>query len=202
MESNCLKSIHIHVHRDSALRPILQWPVDSEGYFSIPSKELTPDEEVKARQIRMFAVVSSEYADPTCGNSFTFEAQQGQRGSAYLCGGRADGLSDTCNKFVILTNECLIRKDKTISEPNLSSCGFWEKARAGDPEVRRCPSGRMDDQRINFGTTTDPLGFSCQRCEYGQEMLPVPDSEGRARWCKFHGFPVTNDACCADSEPA
>lgn len=182
-------------------RPILSWPEDKDGYFAVPTKQLTPDEEVKARQIRMFAVVGAEYADPTCGNGFTFEPQQGQRGSAYLCGGRADGLSNTCNKFVILTNECLIRKTKTVASPHTSSCGFWEQARAGDPEGQRCPSGRYDDDRINFGTTPNPLGFSCQRCEYGEGMMPVPDSEGRPRWCKLHGFPVTDDACCADNEP-
>lgn len=183
------------------LRPILAWLVDADGYFKLPANQLTPEEEVKARQIRAFAVISSEYADSTCGNSFTYEKQEGQSGSAYLCGGRSDGKSDPCNKFIILTGECVIRKDKIVKDPSHSSCGFWEHTRAGDPEARRCPSGRFDDERINFGTTKNPLGFSCQRCEYGEEMLSVPDSEGRPRWCKLHGFPVMNDACCSDNEP-
>ena len=178
-------------------RPLLDWPVDDEGYFAVPKKKLTPEEEVKAHQARMSAVIMAQYADRTCGNPFTLDPT-----GAYLCGGRIDGKSSPCNKFVILNNECVIRETKTIAEPCFSSCGFWDKARDGDPEIVRADSTRYNDEQLRFGTTPNPLGFSCQRCEYGQGILPIPDSEGRGRWCKYHGFPAEDNACCADNEPA
>jgi len=177
-------------------RRILEWPVGSDGYFEVPAKRLTIEEEEKAHEIRCFASTIAQYADSSSGCPSTLD----QTG-AYLCGGRADRTSKPCNLFVILGSECLIRERKTVSQPHNSSCAFWEVSSAGDPEARRCPAGRYDDERIKFGTTRNPLGFSCERCEYGEGKMKAPDSEGRARWCKKHGMPVFDEACCADNDP-
>lgn len=167
-------------------RPILEEPLDNSGHFKKPSN-FTAEDEVKWGKIRMDTARLASYQDSHCGfHSNTFD----QTG-AYLCRG--------CNKLAS-NGECLIRA-KVIAKPNLSSCGYWEVKNAGDPEVRYCPSGKLDDKRIAFGTTENPLGFSCARCEYGQGILSKPDSEGRIRWCKLKGHPVEDLACCADNEP-
>jgi hypothetical protein len=174
-------------------RPILMAPI-KDGLFVLPSK-FTVEDEVKWAKRRQDSSRVAQYADSHCGLPNTFD----QKG-AYLCGGCKDGSSSPCNKLVIKTGECLIRI-QTIDKPHLQSCGMWETKNAGDPEGRYCPKGKLDDARIGFGSTTNPLGFSCQRCEYGQGILPISDSEGRTRWCSLKGHSVEDNACCEDNEP-
>jgi hypothetical protein len=177
-------------------RPILDAPLDADGFFAKPKGALTKDQEVMFAKLRMRGVRTSNYADARCGLPNTYDET-----GAYLCGGRKNGSSPSCNMFVILNHECLLRDPKVINKPHNFSCGFWEQPNTGDPEGRRCPSGRWKDERLSAGSTDNPLGFSCERCEYGQQQLDVPDSEGRTEWCKYHGHPVFKPACCADNEP-
>lgn len=175
-------------------RPILLDPVDGSGHFSLP-KQFDPKDEVRWAKKRIDSSRVAQYADSKCGLPNTFD-----RRGAYLCGGCADGSSSPCNKMVLKTGECLIRIE-LINDPHKQSCGYWETQNAGDPEARYCPKGKMEDDRIGFGSTTNEEGFGCIRCEYGQEELPRPDSEGRTRWCKLKGHPVEDMACCEDNEP-
>lgn len=172
-------------------RPILDAPT-KDGLFILPDTFTTEDEVMWAKR-RMDSIRVAQYADSKCGLPNTFDPQ-----GAYLCGGCKDGSSSPCNKLV--GTECLIRI-KPIDAPHESSCGFWETRNAGDPEGRYCPKGKMQDARINFGTTEAPEGFGCERCEYGQGKLGHPDSEGRERWCSLKGHPVEDKSCCADNEP-
>ncbi len=174
-------------------RKILIAPVDREGLFTVPSEFTAVDEVIWAKR-RMDTVRVSQYADPTCGLSNTYDPT-----GAYLCGGRKDGTSCQCNKFVE-GGECLIRK-KTVDDPHFQSCMYWETHNAGDPEGRYCPKGKFEDERINFGGTKSDEGFGCERCEYGQNHLPYPDSEGRTRWCSLKAHPVNDKSCCADNDP-
>ncbi len=174
-------------------RPILYAKVGKDGLFECPSS-ITVDDEVMWAKRRLDTVRLASYADSKCGLPNTYDET-----GAYLCGGRGDGTSSPCNKFVE-GGECLIRI-KPIDEPHAESCGYWETRNAGDPEGRYCPSGRMEDERIGFGSTDNPEGFGCERCEYGEERLPSPDSEGRTRWCSLKGHPVEDQSCCADNEP-
>jgi hypothetical protein len=177
-------------------RPILHLPLDKDGFFAVPLGSLTAEQEVQFEVVRKSAVAFADYADSTCGNPATVDP-----GAGYLCGGRGAGQpkSSPCNKFVVLGAECLIRKTKVIAKPHLSSCGKWDRKRAGDVEEERCPQGRYDDATIRFGVTSNPLGWSCRRCEYGEQKMRVPDSIGRDQWCKWHGMPIEQDACCADN---
>ena len=173
------------------VRQILTDPV-SDGLFALP-KSFTAEDEVRWAKRRMDSARVAQYADSRCGISATFDPT-----GAYLCGGRKDGGSSPCNKRE--GTECLIRI-KPLNDANHQSCGFWETTNAGDPEGRYCPHGKLEDDRIQFGSTKSDEGFSCARCEYGQEMLPYSDSEGRPRWCALKGHPVENNSCCADNEP-
>jgi hypothetical protein len=174
-------------------RPILYGPVDKDGLFTVP-KKLDPKAEVMYAKRRMDSVRLAQYSDKTCGLPNTFDPT-----GAYLCGGLKRGASPVCNKFD--NGSCLIRIEEVIAKPHQSSCGYWEIWNAGDPEGKYCPHGRMDDKRINFGTTESQDGFSCARCEYGQDKLDMADSEGRTRWCALKGHPVGDTSCCADNEP-
>jgi HK97 family phage prohead protease len=178
-------------------RPILEWPLDQDGYFAAPTAQLTAEQEVHFGIVRQSAVAFADYADSTCGDPATLDPKE-----AYLCGGTAPGLVDSkpCNKFVILGSECLIRKTVVIDLPHSSSCSKWDIKRAGDIEVKRCPQGRYDDATIRFGITTNPLGWSCRRCKFGELAMPFPDSQGRDHWCKWHGMPIEQKACCGDNE--
>lgn len=173
-------------------RPILQDPLGADGLFVIP-KDFGVDDEVRWAKKRMDAARVSMYADSHCGLSNTYDSA-----GAYLCGGRQDGSSSPCNKLQV--TECLIRKIK-LTNPNKQSCEYWEIKNAGDPEPRYGPEGKLEDKRISFGDTPNPLGFGCIRCEYGEGELPHLDSEGRNRWCALKGFPVEDTACCAENEP-
>lgn len=174
------------------VRPILYGPVKS-GLFTLP-KDFTAEDEVEWTKRRIDSTRVAQYADSKCGLPNTFDSE-----GAYLCAGRADGQSSSCNKFSG-KSECLIRI-KPLDDPHQQSCGFWETSNAGDPEARYCPHGRLDDARISFGDTENPMGFGCIRCEYGQDLLARPDSEGRSRWCALKGHPVEDNSCCADNEP-
>jgi len=165
------------------LRPILVDPVSSDGLFTVPTK-ITAEDEVRYAKRRQDSVRISQYADSKCGLSATFDKDGG-----YLCGGREDGSSSACNKLV--GSECLIYI-KPIDNMHYQSCGFWEVRNAGDPEGRYCPKGKLGDERIGFGSTKNPLGFSCQRCEYYAEM-EVSDSEGRDDFCRLKGHPVEDE---------
>jgi len=173
-------------------RKILVDKEDSSGHFLMP-QAFDAEDEVRFAKRRMDSTRVAQYADSKCGFSNTFDEK-----GAYLCGGLKDGGSSVCNK--LNGSECLIRI-KPIDKPHSQSCGFWETWNAGDPEGRYCTKGKMDDNRINFGGTKNPKGFSCQRCEYGQQKLKEPDSEGRTLWCKLKGHPVEPNACCADNDP-
>ncbi len=168
------------------IRPIFDDPKDKDGHFRCP-KSFTAEDEVRWAKVRLDTARISSYQDTHCGS---FPNTYDPTG-AYLCRG--------CNK-ITPEKECLIRIDK-VQDPTHSSCGYWETINAGDPEVRYCKPGKRDDKRIAFGTTPNDAGFGCQRCEYGQQTLPQPDSEGRALWCKLKGHPVEEKACCADNEP-
>jgi len=174
------------------IRPILTEPLDKDGYFSVPDK-FTSEDEVRWAKRRMDSIRLAQYADSKCGLPNTFD-----KDGAYLCGGRQDGSSSPCNK--LNGSECLIRQ-KVIDKPHRQSCEFYEITNAGDPEARYSPKGKLDDDRIAFGETKNPEGFGCRRCEYGQQSMPSPDSEGRSLWCKFKGHPVEGNACCADNDP-
>jgi hypothetical protein len=175
-------------------RPVLVEEVGKDGLFAVPTENFTAEKEVEWAKRRQDSIRVAQYADSKCGLPNVFDPQ-----GAYLCGGCADGSSSPCNKFITETRECLIRI-KLIDEPNRQSCGFWETRNAGDPEARYCPKGKLDDPRISFGETDNPKGFGCERCEYGQQTLPMPDSEGRTRWCALKGHPVEDKSCCADNE--
>lgn len=176
-------------------RPILEDPLDSDGHFTTPSEDFDVDDEVRWAKKRLDTVRVSQYADSKCGLPNTFDSA-----GAYLCGGRSDGSSSPCNKMILQSGECLIRI-KPISDMHLQSCAFWEVKNSGDPEARYCPKGKLEDSRIGFGSTKNEEGFGCIRCEYGQNQMPRPDSEGRDRWCKLKGHPVERTACCEDNEP-
>jgi hypothetical protein len=173
------------------IRQILTDPV-KDGLFTVP-KSFTAEDEVRWAKRRQDSARVAQYADSTCGLGNTHDPQ-----GAYLCGGRKDGGSSPCNKLA--GSECLIRIEP-IDKPHAQSCGFWETTNAGDPEGRYCPKGKMDDKRIQFGSTKNPEGFGCQRCEYGQHTLPYADSEGRTRWCELKGHSVEMSGCCADNDP-
>lgn len=172
-------------------RKVLTLP-EKNGLFSVPAK-FGEEEEVAFRARRIEAGRVSNYADSKCGISATFDPV-----GAYLCGGRADGGSSPCNK--IEGTECLIRRLR-LTKPHAQSCGYWEVEDAGDREPRYSTEGKLGDVRISFGETANPEGFGCVRCEYGEGELPHPDSEGRERWCALKGFPVEDNACCAENEP-
>jgi hypothetical protein len=180
--------------KDDNLRPILYGPV-KDGLFVVPRENFTAKDEVEWAKRRLDSVRLASYADSKCGLPNTYDPK-----GAYLCGGCKDGSSSACNKFVG-KSECLIRI-KPLENPTAESCGYWEIRNAGDPEARYCPKGRMDDKRIGFGSTENPKGFGCVRCEYGQNQMPKPDSEGRTRWCALKGHSVEDNACCEDNEPA
>jgi hypothetical protein len=174
-------------------RPILYGPVGSDGLFTMPTS-FTVEDEVMFAKRRMDSVRLAQYADTRCGLPDTYDPS-----GAYLCGGLRDGSSAPCNKLD--GNSCLIRIQAIIAKPHQSSCGFWEVANSGDPEGKYCPGGRFNDKRMDFGTTSSYLGFGCQRCEYGEQIMPRADSEGRKRWCAMKGHPVEDNSCCADNEP-
>jgi hypothetical protein len=173
------------------VRPILVDPISDDGLFTVPTT-ITAEDEVRYAKRRQDSIRVSQYADSKCGLPNTFDKDGG-----YLCGGRADGSSAPCNKLV--GTECLIY-DKPVTDPNRQSCGMWEVSNAGDPEGRYCPKGKLDTDRIGFGSTNSPLGFSCQRCKYYAHMT-VEDSEGRDDFCRLKGHPVEDNACCEDNEP-
>jgi hypothetical protein len=179
---------------DLIVRKVLVSKVDKDGLFIAPTS-WGAEQEVAWGKRRQDSVRVAQYSDSKCGIPATFD-----KDSAYLCGGMANGGSSPCNKFISGTNECLIRI-KLIGEPHNQSCAMWETRNAGDPEGRYCPHGKMEDERIGFGRTDAPEGFGCQRCEYGQTILPHPDSEGRTRWCALKGHPVEDVSCCWDNEP-
>jgi hypothetical protein len=171
------------------VRPILYGPV-KDGLFIMPTSFNAKDEVSFAKR-RMDTIRVAQYADTSCGLSNTFDPD-----GAYLCGG--NGKSVACNKFD--NGDCLIRITENIAKPDHSSCMYWEKANAGDPEGKYPPKGRLDDRRIDFGVTPNQLGWGCMRCEYGQQFLNKPDSEGRPRWCAKKGHPVESNSCCAENE--
>lgn len=171
-------------------RQILDAP-KKNGVFTLPETFSTKDEVTWAKR-RMDSVRVAQYADSKCGLPNTFDAT-----GAYLCDDRKDGESSPCNKLA--GTECLIRI-QPIDDAAHQSCGFWETRNAGDPEGRYCPKGKLTDARISFGTTESDEGFGCERCEYGQQKLKTPDSEGRPRWCSLKGHPVEDKSCCADNE--
>lgn len=173
-------------------RPILKGHVGKDGYFECP-KSFTVEDEVRWAKNRMRSTRIAQYADESCGLPHTYD-----KDGAYLCGGRADGGSEPCN--MLQGSECLIRI-KLLPAPHTTSCMWWEKPNAGDPEGRLCPKGKLDDERLDFGPTKNPKGFGCIRCEYGQQMLLRPDSEGRKRWCEVKDHSVADNSCCADNEP-
>jgi hypothetical protein len=175
-------------------RPILVDPVDKEGYFLLPEK-FGPKDEVRWAKRRQDSIRVAQYADSKCGLPNTYDPK-----GAYLCRGCEDGSSKPCNKMIQKTGECLIRIE-LIDNGHFQSCGFWEIQNAGDAEGRYCDKGKLDDTRIGFGDTENPEGFGCIRCEYGQQDMPRPDSEGRTLWCKKKGHPVEENACCADNDP-
>lgn len=175
------------------VRPILYAPVGKNGLFVMP-KSFTAEDEVMFAKRRMDTIRVAQYADSSCGLPNTFDAA-----GAYLCGGRENKTAGECNKFD--KGYCLIRINEEIAKPYASSCMYWEKTNAGDPEGKYCPGGRLDDKRIDFGTTKNPLGFGCMRCEYGQQVLNEPDSEGRPLWCSKKGHPVEEKSCCAENDP-
>lgn len=173
-------------------RPILEDPLDKDGYFKVPGK-FTEQDEVRWAKKRIDAGRVSQYADSHCGLPNTFDST-----GAYLCGGRKDGGSSPCNKRK--GSECFIRVEE-LTNPTSQSCAYWEVSNAGDSEPRYCDPGRLEDARISFGETPNPEGFGCIRCEYGQGTLSMRDSQYRNRWCKLKGFPVEDMACCAENEP-
>jgi hypothetical protein len=175
-------------------RPILYAPVGDDGLFIMPTS-ITVEDEVMYAKRRMDSVRLAQYADSRCGLSNTYDPM-----GAYLCGGLKDGSSAACNKLAP-GDACLIRITEVIAKPHQSSCGFWEVTNFGDPEGKYCPGGRFNDTRMDFGTTPNPRGFGCERCEYGEGILNQPDSEGRPRWCSMKGHPVEDKSCCADNEP-
>lgn len=175
------------------IRPVLKGTVGPDGYFVCP-KEFTAEDEIRWQKNRMRSSRIAQYADESCGIPATYD-----KDGAYLCAGRADGSSERCN-MMEGEHECLIRI-RLIPYPHTTSCMWWEKPNAGDPEGRLCPKGKLDDDRLDFGPTPNQLGFGCIRCEYGQELLPKPDSEGRRRWCKVKDHTVSDNSCCADNEP-
>jgi hypothetical protein len=177
---------------DEPIRAILTDPVGKDGLFIVPAV-ISAEDEVRYAKRRMDSIRVAQYSDTRCGLPNTYDPK-----GAYLCGGLNNGESSPCNK--LNGSECLIRIKK-IDDPHYQSCGMWETANAGDPEGRYCPKGKMDDARIGFGSTDSDEGFGCQRCEYGQEILEKPDSEGRPRWCALKGHPVEDNSCCEDNEP-
>ncbi len=165
-------------------RKIIDQPV-SNGLFETP-KAFTRDDEVIWLKVRMDTARVSSYQDSHCGVfPNTFDPT-----GAYLCIG--------CNKLNV--KECLIRISP-VKDPPHSSCMYWEIKNSGDMENRYCPEGKREDARLSFGTTPSDFGFGCERCEYGQNAMPMPDSEGRKRWCGLKGMPVEDKACCGDNEP-
>ncbi len=172
-------------------RPILEEKIDGKGHFAAP-KSFTAEDEIQWSKRKLNTVRLALYADEICGFPFTLDPM-----GSYLCGGRADGSSLACNKLE--GKECLILTTE-ITRPHNSSCAAWERQRAGDPEGRECPKGKFDAKRIGFGTTKNPLGFGCIRCEYGQTFLQRPDSNNQKRWCEEKGHPVGETACCWDNE--
>jgi hypothetical protein len=172
----------------TVLRPVLKDPLDDDGHFALP-KEFTAADEVRWAKRRQDSIRVAHYADSKCGLPSTFDPDGG-----YLCG--------TCNKYIDETKECLIRR-KLIDDPAKQSCGLWEAKNAGNPEGQYCPKNKkkMDDGRIGFGETKNKLGFSCERCEYGQQKMVAADSQGRTNWCNLKGHPVELKACCGDNEP-
>jgi hypothetical protein len=173
------------------IRKILTQPI-SDGKFSMPDSSFTSEDEVQWAKRRMDSVRVSQYSDTKCGLPNCYDPM-----GAYLCGGRSDGSSSPCNKRE--GNECLIRKGD-LSNPHFQSCAFWEIANAGDQEARYSPDGRLDDDRIGFGTTKNSLGYGCIRCEYYKPMMRS-DSEGRPGWCSLKGHTVEENSCCWDNEP-
>jgi hypothetical protein len=173
------------------VREVLDAP-KTDGLFDIP-KSFTAEDEVVWAKRRMDSIRVAQYSDSKCGLPNTFDAS-----GAYLCAGREDGTSSPCNKLE--GKECLIRI-QPINNGHYQSCGFWETSNAGDPEGRYCPKGKLKDLRIGFGSTKSDEGFGCERCEYGQGMLSVADSEGRPRWCSLKGHSVESKSCCMDNEP-
>ncbi len=173
------------------IRKILDAP-KKDGLFVVP-ENFSAKEEVDWAKRRQDSVRVAQYSDSKCGLPNTFDST-----GAYLCGGRKDGGSSPCNKLA--GKECLIRI-QPINSPNFQSCAFWETQNAGDPEGRYCPKGKLEDPRISFGSTKSEEGFGCERCEYGQQQLFKPDSEGRTRWCALKGHSVEDKSCCADNEP-
>lgn len=179
-------------------RKVLDDPTGDDGLFLVP-ESFGPVDEVRWRSRRMDSIRLAQYSDSKCGFSNLVD-------KAYLCGGRKDGSTPACNKLIIKTGECLIRIDP-IDKPHNQSCAYWETLNAGDSEGRYCPHSKekMTDERISFGETSDPKGFGCVRCEYGQQKLPYADSEGRESWCSLKGHPVEaseeKTGCCAEQEP-
>ncbi len=173
------------------LRTILVDPTGTDGLFTVP-KKISSDDEVRYTKRRQDSVRISQYADSKCGLPATYDKDAG-----YLCGGRKDGSSSSCNKLV--GKECLIRI-KLIDDMHHQSCGMWEMRNAGDPEGRYCPKGKLDDDRIGFGGTESDEGFSCQRCEYSA-VMEIEDSQGRPSFCRLKGHPIEPTACCEDNEP-
>lgn len=172
-------------------RPILYGPV-SDGLFKTP-QTISAKDEVEWAKRRMDSVRVAQYSDSKCGLPNTFDPT-----GAYLCMGRKDGRSSPCNKRE--GAYCLIRIEPLNRGQN-QSCMYWEIYNAGDPEGRYCPHGKLDDARLSFGSTPKTEGFGCMRCEYGQDMMPARDSEGRTRWCALKGHPVESNSCCGDNEP-
>jgi hypothetical protein len=173
-------------------RPILEQPQGPDGLFLVP-KDFDAKREVLWTKLRLDSARVAQYQDSHCG---PFPNTYDPAG-AYLCGGRKDGKSKPCNK--LQGRECLIRI-KPIGDIHHFSCGFWEIENFGDPEGRYCRQGKMDDKRINGGSTPNDLGFGCWHCIYGQQHMPRPDSEGRMRFCALKGHPVEDRSCCADNE--
>lgn len=174
------------IKRPDLERKIIDQPTDAKGLFVCPSS-FTAEDEVRWKKIRMNAARISSYQDSKCGSfPHTFDPT-----GSYVCG--------ICNMYAH-GGECVIR-EKPVDRPFLQSCGYWETKNAGDTELRYCPDGKLSDERIAFGSTDSSLGFGCIRCEYGQQMLPYEDSEGRPRWCAKKGMPVECEACCAENDP-
>lgn len=183
-------------------RKILEWPLDKDGLFAVPTERLTTEQEIEIEHRRMNVVAVANYGDPLIAPE-TFDPT-----GAYLCGGRAAGVTPDlpilpCNKLNVLpngTSECIWRKKRILARPNNSSCAKYDVARVCDPEMNRPGATGLEDDQLGYGETNNPLGWGCVRCRFSA-LLPSPNQAIRPSWCKEHGITIGETACCDNNEP-
>lgn len=166
-------------------------PLDEDGLFLDTGKY----DEIQEAHTRQTAARISQYADSGCGNPRTLD-----KNGRYLCGGYKGHENHGCNKFRIGEEQspgsCLIVEGDI--NPTEGSCPWWESYYAGDAELKYARP--FTKQIARYSERPGGEGYSCMRCEYGQDQAKKSDSQGRNRWCKFYGMRVEDSSCCAEND--